>query len=121
MVDLRPHPPPIPAWTHLRARRRAARIVDFRKAWVTACDKAGVAGWLRHDLRRTAVRNLERAGVPRSHATKVTGHRTESVYNRYAIVSDTDLRDATARLAGITTGITPPAAVRSFPATSRLP
>jgi hypothetical protein len=48
---------------------------------------------------RTAVRNLERAAVPRSVAMKVTGHRTESVYRRYAIVSDADLQAASDRLA----------------------
>ena len=57
-------------------------------------------GRLLHDFRRTAVRNLERASVPRSVAMKITGHRTESVYNRYAIVSDADLREATKKLVG---------------------
>ena len=52
-----------------------------------------------HDFRRTAVRNLERAGVPRSVAMKMTGHRTEAVYRRYAIVSDNDLREAADKLA----------------------
>jgi hypothetical protein len=42
---------------------------------------------------------LERAGVPRSVATKITGHRSESVYRRYAIVNDADLRDGARRLA----------------------
>jgi hypothetical protein len=42
---------------------------------------------------------MERTGVPRSVAMKVTGHRTESVYRRYAIVSDTDLQDASRRIA----------------------
>jgi hypothetical protein len=65
---------------------------------------AGIPGRLRHDFRRTAVRNMERAGVPRSVATKLTGHKTESVYRRYAIVSDTDLREAARRLGGITGG-----------------
>ncbi len=76
---------------------------DFRKAWRTACPKAGVPGRLVHDFRRTAVRNLERAGVPRSVAMK-TGHRTEAVYRRYAIVSDADLQEASRRLTGTCPG-----------------
>jgi hypothetical protein len=55
------------------------------KAFKTACTKAACPGRIPHDLRRTAVRNLERAGVPRSVAMKLTRHKTESVYGRYAI------------------------------------
>ena len=61
--------------------------------------EAGCPGRLRHDFRRTAVRNLERAYVPRSIAMKITGHRKEAVYRRYAIVSDADLQAASERLA----------------------
>jgi len=53
-----------------------------------ACSLAGVPDRLAHDLRRTAVRNLERAGVARSAAMKTTGHKTESIYRRYAIVDE---------------------------------
>ena len=56
-------------------------------------------GRLVHDLRRTAVRNLERAGVPRSAAMKLTGHKTEAVYRRYAITDSAMLQDAVAKLA----------------------
>ena len=72
---------------------------DFRKAWKSACQAAGVPGALRHDFRRTAVRNMERTGVSRSVATKITGHKTEAVYRRYAIVSDADLRAAALQIA----------------------
>jgi len=89
---------------HFAGRRAGTPRRDFRKAWSTACRAAGCPGMLRHDFRRTAVRNLERAGVPRSVAMKITGHRTEAVYRRYAIVSDADLQAATRRLAGTIPG-----------------
>jgi len=79
----------------LRGEQRRSYI----KAWRSACNAAGLAGRIVHDLRRSAVRNMERDGVPRSVATKITGHRTEAVYRRYAIVSDADLRDAARRRA----------------------
>ena len=56
-----------------------------------------------HDLRRTAVRNLERAGVPQSVAMQLTGHKTEVVYRRYAIVAEGDLREGLAKLARLPT------------------
>ncbi len=83
---------------HLEGPHAGDRIVDPRKAWATACRRAGKPGLRLHDLRRSAVRNFEQAGVPRSVATKITGHKTEAVYRRYAITSDADLRDAVSRL-----------------------
>ncbi len=84
---------------HLNGRRAGQARRGFSKRWETVCKEAGVPGRLLHDLRRTAVRNLERAAVPRSVAMKITGHKTESVYRRYAIVSDAELRDAALKLA----------------------
>ncbi|MGH7484050.1 MAG: tyrosine-type recombinase/integrase [bacterium] len=78
--------------------RAGKPIKSFRRAWVTACTKAGIPGRLPHDFRRSAVRNLERAGVPRSTAMKMVGHRTESIYRRYAIVDEAMLKEGAAKL-----------------------
>jgi integrase len=84
--------------------RKGRPIKNFRKAWENACKAAGVPGRIPHDLRRTAVRNLERAGVSRSVAMQLTAHKTESVYRRYAIVSENDLGAGIEKLGQLATG-----------------
>jgi integrase len=81
--------------------RKGQPVKSFRRTWVEACKKKGLPGLLFHDLRRSAVRNLERADVSRSVAMKLVGHKTESVYRRYAIVAEGDLREAGAKLGAL--------------------
>jgi integrase len=80
--------------------KRQPKLVVY-DAWQTACKAAGLPGRLLHDFRRTAVRNLERSGASRSAAMAVTGHLTESVYRRYAIVNERDVAEALAKLAAL--------------------
>jgi integrase len=69
-------------------------IKDFRGAWSSACKSAGVPDLKFHDLRRTAVRNMRRAGVPQVVRMRITGHRTDSMERRYNIVDIEDIKSA---------------------------
>jgi integrase len=79
--------------------REGKPIKDFRKAWALACRRTGVPDKVPDDLRRTAVRNLERAGVSRSAAMAMVGHRSESIYRGIALADEIVLNESAVKLA----------------------
>jgi integrase len=73
------------------------RIVDFQKAWRTACKSAGVSeSLIFHDLRRSAARNMRKAGVPENTSMRIGGWKTASMFRRYDIQDGRDLQRAAA-------------------------
>jgi integrase len=73
------------------------QVLDFRVSWRNMC-KAAKVSVLLHDFRRSAVRNMTRAGVSRDVAKKISGHQTDSIFSRYNITDENDLADAAAMI-----------------------
>lgn len=78
---------------------RGNPIGKLRRSWKRACVAAGMPDRLLHDFRRTAVRNLIRAGVQQAIAMKITGHKTGAIFRRYLIVDEELLAAATGAVA----------------------
>ena len=82
----------------LFTRADGSQVCDFRGAWEALVMSANLPGLLFHDLRRSAIRNMIRRGVPQKTAREISGHKTDSVFSRYNIVSEADIADAARKI-----------------------
>jgi integrase len=94
--------------------REGTPIRSFRTAWRAACRRAGLSK-LVHDLRRTAARNMVRAGVPQHTVMRLCGWETDAMFRRYCIQDERDLRAGVEKLAQLG----PDPQILSLPATNR--
>jgi len=84
------------AWVFHGAHGRP--VDNHPNGWLEACKRANLAELLFHDLRRSAVRNMKRAGIQDRVAMEISGHRTRSIFDRYNIIDVADLKSAGERL-----------------------
>jgi integrase len=73
-------------------------VVGIRKRWERLTALAELSGLLFHDLRRSAVRNMVRRGVPETVAMKISGHKTRAVFDRYNVTREAVLADAARKI-----------------------
>lgn len=78
--------------------RKGRAIRSFRKAFKTAVTAAGLPDIIPHDMRRSAVRNFRKAGLSPTEGMKLSGHKTESIYRRYDIIDEQDLKESMAKV-----------------------
>jgi integrase len=83
---------------YVLTRGNGQPVTDFRKAWRGLVKAAGMPGLLVHDFRRAAIRNMIRGGISKLVAKKISGHITDSVFDRYDVVEETDLFAAAAKM-----------------------
>jgi len=105
---------------HLDGRRIGEGAL--RGAWKRACKRAGLDGRLVHDLRRSAARDLRRAGISEGEIMKLCGWRTRSMFDRYNAIDEQDVARAVAKrfngrqTANTGTPTSPPGSLSSSPA-----
>jgi len=91
-----------PRGRYVFARSHGGPVVECDGPWKKACREVGLGPTLWHDMRRSAARNLVRAGVPEQVAMALMGHKTREIFRRYCIVREDDLTDAVRLLARVT-------------------
>lgn len=77
---------------------RNRQVGDFKKAWRSAVRRCNLTDRTFHDLRRSAIRRMADAGIPRRVIKEITGHKTDAVFDRYHIVTEDDIGIALRRL-----------------------